>query len=73
MEAQVRPGLLFPEPESASCIRCVSQGKEVSPFTEFTRVCVYLTLGQLGRKEDCASLGALVLLELEALGLTSLL
>lgn len=53
------------EHESASCIRCVSQGKEISPFTAFTRVCIYLTLWQLGRK-DCVIRGGPMLLELEA-------
>lgn len=61
------------EHKSASCIRCVSQGKEVSPFTAFIRVCIYLTLWQLGRKEDCAILGGPRLLQLGALGLPSLL
>lgn len=65
--------LISREHKSVSCIRCVSQGKEVSPFTEFIRVCIYLTLWQLGRKEDCAILGGPRLLELVALDLPSLL
>ena len=32
------------------------QGKEISPFTAFTRVCIYLTLWQPERREACASL-----------------